>query len=72
MLLGFLTIAFSDCFLLLFFFLNQTQDHLPKAGKTHSGLGPPISIINQENAPTDLLTYQSDGVLSLLMFPLPR
>ena len=27
-----------------------TQDHLPRGGTTHSGLGPPIPIINQENA----------------------
>jgi hypothetical protein len=28
-----------------------TQDHLLRGGTTHSGLGPPPSVINQENAP---------------------
>lgn len=32
-------------------FSDKTQDHLPRGGMTPSSLGPPKSIINQENAP---------------------
>jgi hypothetical protein len=34
-------LACSACFL---------TDHLPRDGTTHSGLYPPLSILNQENA----------------------
>lgn len=37
------------------------QDHLPRSGTTHSGVGPSTTIVNQENALTDLPTGQSDG-----------
>ena len=37
------------------------QDHLPRGGTPHSGMDPPISIINEENAPTDVSTCRSDG-----------
>lgn len=40
--------------------LSHTQDHLPRDGVTHSKLGPPTWIINQDN-PTDLPTGRSDG-----------
>jgi hypothetical protein len=32
---------------------NTTQVCLPQDGISHSGLGPPTSIINQENAPQE-------------------
>lgn len=32
-----------------------SQDYVSKGGITHIGLGPPISIITQENSTTDLL-----------------
>lgn len=32
------------------------QAHLPTDGTFHSGLGPSVFIINQENAPTEVLT----------------
>ena len=35
-------------------FFYKTQDHQRRDGTTHSGLCPPISIINQENAQIDL------------------
>lgn len=41
-------------------FFNSTQDHLPRSGTINSGLNPPISIINQEIASTDIPTGQSD------------
>lgn len=34
---------------------------LPRSGTTHNGLNPPTIMINQENAPIDLPTRQSDG-----------
>lgn len=38
-----------------------TQNHVPRSGITYSDLGPPVSIINQENAPTDMPTgYQAE------------
>lgn len=40
--------------------LSYTQDHLPSDGVTHSGLGPPTSVINQEK-PTDLPMGHLDG-----------
>ena len=43
-------------------YLSQTfQNHLPEGDTTHKGQGPPTTIINQEIAPTDLPTGQSDG-----------
>ena len=35
-----------------------TLDHLPRGGTTSDGLGPPTSIINQEN---DQLAYSQSG-----------
>jgi hypothetical protein len=32
-----------------------TQNHLLRGGATHNGLGPPLSMINQEN----ILAYRS-------------
>jgi hypothetical protein len=43
-----------------------------QGGTAHSSLGPPTSIINQEDAPTDLSTGQFDGTFSQLKFFLPR
>ena len=51
----------------LYHFLISSQD-----GITHSELGTPPSVINPENAPTDLPTGQSDGGHPSLTFPLPR
>lgn len=36
------------------------------SGTTHNRLGPPTSVINQENVPP---TGQSDGAFSQLSFP---
>jgi hypothetical protein len=45
-----------------------TQHHLPRGGTTYSGLGPPISISNQENVPKGLSTVQSDeGTFSIVI-----
>lgn len=38
-----------SCYLPLF--TDAMEDPLPRDGTTHSGMGPPMSIINQENAP---------------------
>ncbi|KAL6046164.1 hypothetical protein STEG23_035474 [Scotinomys teguina] len=35
--------------------------HASKDGTPHGELSPPTSIINQENAPTDILTGQNTG-----------
>lgn len=40
-----------------------TQDHLFEGGITHSGLGHPLSISNQENAPGLYAGNQTDRVL---------
>lgn len=48
----------SGGFLSLLFY--TTQNHLPSHYDSQSGLGPPTSIINQENAPKDTLRDQSD------------
>lgn len=45
-----------------------TQDHLPRAGTADSGLGPPSSIRNQENA------YRHASLMKIflpLRLPLP-
>jgi hypothetical protein len=49
----------------------RTQDHQPRDGTTHNVLGPPTSIINQENGPTDLPTGNLMEVFSQLnlLFP---
>lgn len=36
-----------------------TQAHLPRNGIKHSGQGPPKSVINQENASTDMYAGKS-------------
>jgi hypothetical protein len=38
-----------------------TQDHLPRGSTTQKELGPPMSIMNQENSLKDLPTSQSGG-----------
>lgn len=43
------------------FAFHTTQDQLTGGGNTHSGLGPTTSIKNSENAPTYLVSEQSDG-----------
>ena len=49
-----------------------TQDHLPMNGTTHSGLSPPISIINQENASHAGLTNSlKEAFLNLFPDDLP-
>lgn len=35
---------------------HTTLDQLPRGGVAHSGQGPPTSIINRGDAPTNLLT----------------
>jgi hypothetical protein len=30
---------------------HTVQNHLPRSGTTHSGLGPSISVVHQENVP---------------------
>ena len=47
------------------------QDHLPRGGTAYSGLRPQTTIINQENAPTDLSTGQSDGGIFTVLVPSP-
>lgn len=47
------------------------QDHLPRGGTAHNGLGPPTSITNQENPLQTCLTGQSEA-FSQLRFFLPR
>lgn len=37
-----------------------TQDHIPRNGTAHSGLCPPIPIIDQENVPIGLPMGQPD------------
>ena len=37
------------------------QANLPRDGTDHGDLGPPTSIINQENVLTDMPTGQNDG-----------
>lgn len=46
--------------------------HMPSDGTARSGLGPPISISNQENSSTDMSTGQSDGGNSLTEVPVLR
>lgn len=38
---------------------NTVQEHEPRGGTTHSELGPPATIINHENAPSDLPIVRS-------------
>ena len=40
----------------------RTQDHQTRIGTVHSVLGPPASIINEENAPSDLPAGKSDDI----------
>lgn len=62
------------CYLLLLFRqLSYTiQDHAPRCGTTHSGMGTPTSISNQENVPTDATIGQCDGGNSSVKFPLSQ
>jgi hypothetical protein len=49
------------------------QDHLPRGDVILRELGPPTSIMKQENVPSDLPTGQSDGgILLSERFSLPR
>jgi hypothetical protein len=45
--------------LLAQFAFLHTQGDLPRDGAAHSGLGPPTSVINQNNALQDFPTGQS-------------
>lgn len=57
---------------LIFRFLsNKTQVQQPRGSTTHSGLVPPTSVNNQENAPINLSTLQSMEATPQLRFPLP-
>lgn len=42
-------------------FLMTQSPHQPSNGCTHSSQGPPISLRNQENSPTDVISGQSNG-----------
>jgi hypothetical protein len=46
-----------------------TQDHLLRCGTTQREPGPPISITNQGNSPTDLPLSQSDRGIFLIESP---
>lgn len=48
------------------------QNHLPRGGNTHNGLGLPMSIINQENNLQTCPQAKLMEEFSLLWFPLPR
>ena len=50
-------------------FSCRTQDHEPRGGTAHSGLGPPTVVIDQENAPG---AHPQVGLMEALEFPLPR
>lgn len=41
-----------------------TQDNMPRGGSAHSGLGPLISIINQEN---DTQIYPQDPLMEAIL-----
>ena len=45
-------------------FSSTTQEQLPRSSTTHRGFDTPTSTITQENAPTDILTHQSEGFSS--------
>lgn len=45
-------------------FSSTTQKQLPRSGTTHGGFDTPTSTITQENAPTHILTHQSEGFSS--------
>ena len=50
----------------------STQDHQPMCGTAHSELGPPTSIISQENARQICLLANLIETLAQLRFPLPK
>lgn len=56
---------------LLAFLYNPGTTYLSKRGSTHSGLGPPKPIMNQESS-TGLPTDQSDRGIFSIEVPLPR
>ena len=45
------------------------QDHLPRGDTIHSGLSPPTSIADQENAPYTCLQASLMEVFDQLRFP---
>lgn len=47
------------------------QDHLARDGTSHSDLGPPMSITNQENTLSTEQVY-GEEIFSQLIFPIPR
>lgn len=49
---------------------HSTQDHQPRSATAQSGLGPPMSILNQETH--RLAQGQLGGAFSQLRFSLPR
>lgn len=63
-LIGLLTMALSTCF------LNTNQDHLPRRGITHSGMGTPTSTRNQQNVLETLpIAILLEAVPQLCFFP---
>lgn len=62
---AFLTFRLNPDFCLWVFLNRDTQDHLPRDGVTHSGLGLPTSINNQDSPPqANLIWVISCGSLS--------
>lgn len=51
------------------YLLACSQAHLPRNGASHSEAGPPMSVSDQGNVPTDMLTVLSDGSNSLIEIP---
>lgn len=56
----------------VFVFSCTAQNHLPRDGTAHCVLGPPTSIVYQENAPTACLQASQMEELSQMRFLLPR
>jgi len=58
-----------SCHDLLIFLPHTAQIHPSRRGTIHNELGPPTSIINQGDVPTDMSTGQSDGANSSVEVP---
>lgn len=49
-----------------------TKDHLPRSGTPHTMLGPPTSIINQDDVPQTCLWVDLMEVVPQLRSPVTR
>ena len=49
----------------------STQDHLPRDSTAHSEMGPPTSLINQENVPQACSQVNLLEAFSQRRFPFP-